>query len=384
MSVSKWMQKLRKMDGAVQERVNPHNKVVRSSSPSLNFAFGNSWGAPDGYSVLVSGPPKGGKTLISNLFIGQLHQDDPEAIAAKFDTEFRTKGQLRADSARNFGVDLDRLLEVESNSASNVFDSIESGDIREALEDGAKIRFIAIDSVNGIMGRKMENADTVDQHLVGDMAQTLQDGLKRILPIQRKYGFVLFLIAQARAEMDPNKVKYEHKVWKPAVSWAVLHHCEYFLEVAPVRGKDGLTTLTGEQMVDDSVADLAGKGEKKGHKIRAVMTDSSMGPKGRSAEFTIDYSRGLINVHEEVALLAVNRRIVDQRGAWIQYGDLRWQGVKAFAKDLEGNKPLQAKLLSDLKKKDEAGALDVPIFETKPDMTVTEPINDTPRASSAT
>lgn len=366
MSVNKWMAELKKMDGAVTARVNPHDKVICSQSPSVNFMFGNSWGLPEGYSLLLSGPPKGGKSLVTNLFIGWLHQNDPDAIAVKFDTEYRTEGQLRNDSANGFGIDLDRLLEIEANSAQTIFDEIESGKIRKALEGGAKIKLIAIDSVNGVMGTKMENADTVAQHLVGDMAQTLQNGLKRILPIQRKYGFALILVAQARAEMDPNKVKYEHKVWKPAVSWAVLHHCEYFMEVDRSNVKAGKTDLLGNEFIDEQVTDMAGRGEKTGHKIRAVMSDSSMGPKGRVGEFTIDYNKGLINVHEEVALLSVNRGIVKQAGAWCSYGESKWNGIKAFVKDLEGDKPLQSKLLAELKTRDRDKTLGAPVFEISP------------------
>lgn len=363
MSVSKWMAEMRKMDGAVNERVNPHDRVIKTKSPSVNFMFGNSWGLPEGYSLLVSGPPKGGKSLVTNLLIGGLHQAGPESIAIKFDTEFRTKGQLRPESAQGFGIDMDRLLEVEANSAQTVFDEIETGRVRKALEGGAKIKLVAIDSVNGVMGTKMENADSVAQHLVGDMAQTLQNGLKRILPIQRKYGFAVVLVAQARAEMDANKVKYEHKVWKPAVSWAVLHHCEYFMEIDRSKSKDGKTDLLGNEFVNDDMTDMAGKGEKTGHKIRAVMSDSSMGPKGRTAEFTLDYYKGLINIHEEVALLSINRGIVAQAGAWCSYGDRKWNGVKAFVKDLSEDMALQTKLVNELETRDRTRTLGAPIFE---------------------
>ena len=76
-----WMKALNKLEGAVEKSYNPFAYVLRSPSPSVNFTFGNSHGLPFGYTLILYGPPAGGKSLLSNAFIGQLHKDDPEAIA---------------------------------------------------------------------------------------------------------------------------------------------------------------------------------------------------------------------------------------------------------------------------------------------------------------
>src|SRR6185369_1238762 len=96
----KFMEKLLAGKGAVVGQKDPHSYVIRTPSPSLNFTFGNAHGLPAGYSLLLYGPPRGGKSIILNSMIGQLHKDDPEAFAIKFNTEFREGGQLTPEQAK--------------------------------------------------------------------------------------------------------------------------------------------------------------------------------------------------------------------------------------------------------------------------------------------
>ena len=67
-----FMKRLLKLEGAVTESRNPHLNVIQSPSPSLNFTFGNGQGLPRGYSMLLYGPPRGGKSVICNAMAGQM------------------------------------------------------------------------------------------------------------------------------------------------------------------------------------------------------------------------------------------------------------------------------------------------------------------------
>ena len=81
------MSKLQELDGAVVERRNIHETVLRTGSPSADFCFGNGHGLPRGYSLVMYGEPKAGKSVILNSMIGTMHKDYPEAVAIKFNTE---------------------------------------------------------------------------------------------------------------------------------------------------------------------------------------------------------------------------------------------------------------------------------------------------------
>jgi RecA/RadA recombinase len=353
----KLMAHLFDLEGAVVERNNVHADVISSRSPSLNFLFGNGWGLPRGYSLVLFGPPKSGKSVILRSMIAQTHADYPDAVAVVFNTEFREKGQLSKSLAKKWGIDLERYVAFDVNSPELIFDRIEK-DLADMAQKGLDIRLVAIDSISGIQGRRSMNSDSIMQQQIGDLALTIQEGLKRILPIQRKYNFAMVLTTQIRAELDQWEVKRGHK-YKMAASYGLQHHGEYFMCVEANNTADGKKDLLGKEYTNEDLKDLKGDAEKTGHRIRVNMRDSSMGPKGRSGEFTFSDNDGIINVHEEVFSLGCARGIVERPNntAYI-YKDKKWVGKESFLMALKENPELQAAILKDLKAKDTAGLFD--------------------------
>jgi hypothetical protein len=184
---------------------------------------------------------------------------------------------------------------------------------------------------------------------------TNQVGLKRILPIQHKYNFAVILTAHVRAEMDQLEQQRGNKV-RPGVAFAVQHHAEYYLMVEPNKTKEGRKDATGAELVDDTVTDMRDNAERTGHKIRVCMKDSSLGPKGRTGEFTLDYDRGIINVHEEIFMLGVNRGIIEKiNNLTYGLGDRKWTGKPAMLNALKAEPDLQKSILQELKKRDMEG-----------------------------
>src|SRR5574339_197576 len=96
-------------------------------------------------------------------------------------------------------------------------------------------------------------------------------------------------------------------------AFASQHYAEYFILVERNANKEGRTDLLGRELVNDQYSDLMDNSEATGHKIRVKMIDCSAGgSKGRTGEFTFDYNRGLINVHEEVFRLGVGRGVIQK------------------------------------------------------------------------
>ena len=216
--------------------------------------------------------------------------------------------------------------------------------------------------INMMQGRRGMNADTVMQQQVGDNAATIQEGLRRILPIQRKYNFALILTSHVRSVMDKKAanaatVYLTHDTAvRPAVSWAVQHHCEYFMYVSPAGGLDGKKDELGNEFKDSNVTDTHGNADKTGHKVRVRLMDSSIGPKGRNAEFTLDYKKGMINIHEEVYLLGLARGIiVKPNNVMHEFDGKSWKGKEAMLTALKDDPQLQQKILQELKTRDLAG-----------------------------
>lgn len=349
-----WMKALGKLEGVVDKEYDPFAHVIRTPSPSVNFTFGNTHGLPLGYTLILFGPPEGGKSVLSNAMIGQFHKDDLDGIALKYNTEFRESVQLTPAQMEVFGIDPARYQPYEVNTPDGIFDKIET-DIAALCQEGAPIKLVVVDSINNIQGRRSMNADSIMTQQIGDLALTLQEGLKRILPIQRKYHIALVLTAHVRAEMDTLEVMRGNKT-KMAASFGVKHYGEYFMSIEQNRNKAGGQTLLGEKLEDNDKKDLMDKAEKTGHRIRVRMVKSSVGPRMRTGEFTLDYHRGIINTHEEAFLLGVNRGVIGHPNqVSYQFGDKVWRGKEAMLQAMLDEPELQNAILTEIKKQDMAG-----------------------------
>jgi len=350
-----WLAKLQALEGAVVGNYNPHDHVIRTPSPSVNAIFGKGWGLPLGYSMCLFGPPKAGKTVLSNAIIGQLHKDDPEAFAIKFDTELREEGQLTEADANMWGIDTTRYLAYSVNNPVLVFDRIEQ-EIAAFCQDGMPLKLVIIDSITGIQGRRAMNADTIATMQIGDHALTIQEGLKRILAVQRKYKFAVILTAHVRAEMDLLEQKRGNK-FKMAAAFGVQHYAEYFVMVEPNKNKEGRGDISGNAFVNESQKDSRENADQTAHRIFVKMKDNSCGPKGRSGEFTLDYRNGIVNQHEEVFTLAKNRGLFERpNNRTYIFGEQKWSSEGDTLQAIKSDPALFKALLDELKRRDQAGA----------------------------
>lgn len=351
------MQKLNKMNGVVTEKKDVFSKVISSFSPSANFVYGRTHGLPYGYTEVLFGPPKEGKSVYSHMKIGWLHQTDPEAIAIKVDTEYRTDGQLDEEAMRTFGIDPDRLLVIQSNNPEDIFDQIEK-DVAANCQLGAPVKLIVIDSVSGIQGRREMTTESVTKHTIGDHAQTIQIGLKRILPVIRKYNIALICIVQVRAEMDMAEQMRGNK-YKMQAGFGLQHMAEYFTSVDKNRTAAGRKDLAGNELIDDTVKDFVDKGEQVAMKIRVKMRDSSMGPKGRTGEFTFHFKKGVVSQHEEVFKLGIGRGIIQEgeKSGYVFNGQT-FRGKDHLAECLKKDPALCDAVIAELKRRDLAGEYD--------------------------
>jgi len=348
----KLMNRLRKLDGIVEHEYDPMNYVLRTPSPSVNWAFGvRGYGIPFGYSMMLFGPPKGGKSIICNALIGQLHRDDPEAIAVTFNTELRGALQQDSQASEAFGIDADRHITYDVNQPDQIFDRIEK-DIAVSCEEGLKIKLVIIDSLKGVAGRRFLNSKSINQQQIGDQAATIQDGLLRILPTIRKHNIALVMTTHVRAEMDQLEIIRGNTV-KMASAYAAKHMAEFFCYVEPNRSAKGKVSLAGDEFTDEETVDFMNKALKKGHKIRFKTVGNSIGPAERTAEFTLDYQKGIINQYEEVFTLGKNLGIIERvNNLTYAYKDQKWAGIKNILIAIRDDSELQRSILADVFEKD--------------------------------
>ncbi len=350
---NKWAKSMGKWDGVVTKRkeVFANENLVKTFSPTFNSIFGRSHGIPGGYSVVLYGPPKGGKSVVSHLLIGWIHQNHKDGVVIKIDTEYRSDGQLDDAACALYGIDEERLVIMQTNSPSKIFDQIETK-VAALCEAGAPIKAIIIDSINGIQGRREQNNDSVDKQTIGDHAYTVQIGMKRILETIRKYNITLVVIDQVRAEMDDLERKRGNK-FKMQSSFGIQHIMEYFVIVEENRTADGRKDLLKNEFADKEA------GETSAMKIRFKMKDSTMAgyTKGRTGELTFDFRKGLINVNEEVFLLGLRRGVIKQDDSSYVFGDQRWHGKPKTLAALN-DKTLADAVIAEVIRRDMAGEFD--------------------------
>lgn len=299
------------MDGMVKWDYDPYSDVLRTGSPSFDYIYGKTHGLPRGYSEILWGPPKGGKSLAVYMKIGELHKSDPEAMAAIISTEERGQLQLTPLMMQKYGIDKDRLILRETNLPEETFDLIVNDFQADVQKHGMPLKYIAIDSVTNILGRRTLNAESVNQQQIGDQALTIQDGLQKVIRVIRRGKIALSLVAHARAELDTLEQKRGNKL-KLAGGWYLKHFGEYFIYVEHNRNKDAREDLLGNKLEDESKLDVEGDSEETGHKIRVTMKGNSTGVAGRVGQFTMDYYQGIQNIYEEAFLLGKGQGVIQR------------------------------------------------------------------------
>ena len=345
---NKWTKMLKQFDDAVKYEYDAFaaENVIHTPSPSVDWIFANkSMGIPKGTATLFFSEPKAGKSLLIQGIVGEMHKNDPEGIAIIFNTEMRGFVQSGLFSS----IDPDRLIIYDTNRPEDIFDRMER-EILPMIQEGMPLRIVAIDSLTGIAGTKSMSADrSVNDHLVGDHALTIQRGLQKLMPIIRNHKLNLFASAQIRSNVDAGN-PYAPKE-KMAASWAVKHAFEYFISVRRANAAEDKQDIEGNKFEDESVKDLRGNKEVTGHKIVVKMDQSSIGTAGRAGMITLDYQEGIVNQHEELFLLGYNTGVIKREGTSnYVFGDLKINGKANFAKKLKEDQELYNKILEEIKK----------------------------------
>jgi RecA/RadA recombinase len=325
----------------------PEN-IIKCGSPSINYSFANkSHGLPKDSSILLYAPAKAGKSLIAKSFVAELQRNNPEAITVEFNTEFRAMQSV----SNIFNIDYERHQVYLTNRPSEIFDFC-TKTLAALVQDGMPLGLIIIDSLTFIAGPKTLNADSVESHTIGDQAAVLTKGLQQIVPWLKRNRIPLIATAHMRANIDPSNPRAPKE--KAAVNFMAKHVFEYFMSFRKAGAADDKVNLAGEEFLDKNQKDIRGNAEITGHKIISKMEESSLGTPGRTGMITLDYSRGIVNVHEELFTLGVNTKVIEKEGLrTYKFKDQKWSSKMDCANAIKDNTELAALLLEEVRKLDE-------------------------------
>jgi hypothetical protein len=353
---NKWLKDLRAYDDTVDYEYDsfaPEN-CLYTPSPYMNWIFANKAnGVPKNASILMLSEQKAGKSLISYATILEMQRRDRLAgllgddagQAIYFNTELR--GQLQHGVFP--ALDRDLLTIYDTKDPVEIFDRVEK-DIKPMVQDGMPLRIIVVDSLTNVQGIKRKDADSVADHLRGDHALTIQTGLDKLVPFCKQNKILLIGTSQMRANQKGGPGAPDTQM---AESWLVKHTFEYFISLRRAGAADDRVDMEGNAFEAEGMKDARDNKLLTGHKIYVKCEANSIGPQGRSAVFTMDYKKGIINQHEEVFFMGKNTGVIKLQGQTYSYGGHSIRGQAAFANLIKENPQLYEAILADVKKLDQ-------------------------------
>ena len=340
---NKWFKQLTSYEDAVNydyDSFAPEN-CLYTPSPYFNWIFANkSNGVPRNASILFFSEPKAGKSLSIYAIINEMQRRDAEGIAIYFNTEMR--------GALQHGVfdelDRSRMVIYDTNQAGDIFDRIEN-DIKAMVQDGMPLRIIAIDSLNGIMGTKRGDSDSVNNHLIGDQALTLKNGLSKLIPFCKANKIMLIGTAQMAANLDAGPYGPKEKM---NASWYTKHAFEYYVSLKKAGAAEDKKDIDGKTFEDD-IKDARGNKLLNAHKVFVKVEQNSIGPAGRAGVFTLSYQDGIINQHEELFFLGKDLGIITTtNNRTYEYKGRSFNGKGQTAAAIGEEPALYASILADI------------------------------------
>lgn len=320
-------------------------ETISTGSHTLDDAIGP-WGNPKGRIIQYAGKESSGKTFMSLMAIKYWQSLAPHNWAYFIDAECG----FNIEWARTLGVDTDpkRFRLLRSNNGAEIFGKLcgvphkEPGKPKTKLglldmvkeAGGAEksgLGIIVLDSIAAI-APPLEVASYSGKSNMALMARFLPPELRKIVPLLSETGVMFIAINQVRT--DPGKMYGDPTSTPGGAAWK--HFCSVMVHFLMSESKDS------------KIFDA--QGEQIGHTLKARIDKNRVGPPKRICEFDIEYVRGVVNRHVEVATLATKYGVVKRpNNRTYLYGDEKVVGKEAYYNAvLEGTLP-QEELLEKIK-----------------------------------
>jgi recombination protein RecA len=258
---------------------------IPTGALSLDIALGGR-GLPRGRIIEVFGPESSGKTTVALHAIASAQKQG--GVAAFIDVEHA----LDPSWAKKLGVDLEALLVSQPSNAE------EALQIAQMLVKSNAVDIIVIDSVAALVPRSELEGEIGDQH-VGLQARLMSQTLRMLTPIISKTKTCMIFINQIRMKIGVMFGSPETTSGGQALKF----YSSVRLEVRKIT-----TVKDGDETV--------------GSRVKARVVKNKVAPPFRQAEFDLMYDRG-ISREGDLLDMAIEDKVVDKSGAWINYGDLR-------------------------------------------------------------
>lgn len=288
-------------------------KRIPTGSLTLDVVLGGGW--PMNHWVEIVGEASHGKTAIAlkTIAANQKINEDFTAIwvaAEAFDSEY----------AVMCGVNLDKVLLIETNSMEDAFDAVIQFCQSKAID------MVVIDSLPALVP-SAEDEKTMEEFTVGRGAQLTNKFFRKVGAATRRD-----LVEDERPMLGIMINQYRMKI-------GVMHGDP---RTTPGGlGKDYAYSIRCEVKRDEWLEIGTGESKRRvGQTIRVKTIKNKTFAPQQTAYLDFYFADGGLLMSgeydsaKEIVSLAILNGIIDRRGGWMYYGDRKWQGAPALVDSL--------------------------------------------------
>ena len=323
----------------------PQRQSAFTSSPSL--AWQSSVGFAPGTMSLWYGPKSSGKTMICLDLMKDFMSKEPDAIAVFVDAEMSFEYEETLKWMKAQGIDLERVLVIREVCIMKIFETRIFKDLKlSMMNDGVKICYIAVDSVQAMSVlevpdteaqiKKAAKDDAISKGDFGKRANYLSKVFPYLRMFCRDYRVHFAFIGQARSG---GKDFFGNQIWETNGGEALFHEVQYRF----------LLTPDGDPIFHPTDCDANGKPVKIGHQIKIECQKNKMGEgQSRLGWVKIEYMKGVVQTEIELVDICTKLNIIAGTGAWLSYGDKKYNGANKMAEALKEDVLLYRELFNKM------------------------------------
>src|SRR5438128_2611478 len=258
---------------------------ISTGALSLDIALGGR-GLPRGRIIEIFGPESSGKTTVALHAVASAQKQG--GVAAFIDAEHA----LDPAWAKRLGVDLEGLLVSQPSCAE------EALKIAEMLIKSNAVDIIVIASVAALVPRAEVEGEIGDAH-VGIQARLMSQALRILNPSIARTKTCMVFINQIRQKIGVMFGNPE----TTSGGLALKFYSSVRLDIRKIT-----TIKEGEETV--------------GSRVKVRVVKNKVAPPFKAAEFDLMYDRG-ISREGDLIDLAIEDKLIEKSGSWINYGEVR-------------------------------------------------------------
>jgi recombination protein RecA len=313
--------------GSIMRLGEAHSMTVESiptGSLSLDIALGVG-GIPRGRITEIYGPESSGKTTICQHIVAEIQKVG--GTAAYIDMEHA----LDPVYAARTGVDIDNLLVSQPDTGEQALE------ITETLVRSGAVDIVVIDSVAALVPRSELEGDMGDATM-GVQARLMSQALRKLSGAINQTKTTVIFTNQLRQKIGVMFGNPETTTGGQALKF----YASVRLDVRRIQA-----IKLGAEII--------------GNRTRVRIVKNKVAPPFRTAEFDIMYNEG-ISKAGDILDLATQLEIIQKRGAFFSYGDLRLgQGRENSKEFLRQNPEVATEIETVIRQKALGGELVLPI-----------------------